>query len=287
MPVKQVSQLKPKGGAAMTPNARMVQSLERARAPLLKRITLLNKQLRVGKEKIRADGRRAECTKLRAMPSHVVGARKLYEGHCLACIYRAAGWAGGKAHDPRRCTTTKTFLGTPGGKRWLGKRIAAKAAKKAGIAPTPIADGGRRAVLKSYAPGSDQPKGPGGMTTTPAEEAVVSQQERRARLMIQVARINTKMRIYREKARTEDRRLKRSQMQGTPGHVVGARRQYDDHCLACVYRAAGWAGGSAHDPARCEGTKAFLTTPGGKRWLKKKQAARAAKHAAKEGTAVV
>ena len=73
--------------------------------------------MRLGKEKIRADGRRCERSKLRDTPGHVVGARKLYAGHCLACIYRAAGWAGGKAHDPRRCETTKSFLGTPGGKR--------------------------------------------------------------------------------------------------------------------------------------------------------------------------
>ena len=112
---------------------------------------------------------------------------------------------------------------------------------------------------------------------TPVEKKLLALKAKRDEYRLCILRINTHIRVLTEKARSAERRQKRAELKGAPGHAVGARKKYLGHCLACVYRAAGWKSGSKHDPSRCEDAKKFFATPGGKRWLKKLKADKAKK----------
>ena len=91
-------------------------------------------------------------------------------------------------------------------------------------------------------------KGLKGQALTPNERMLLALKAERDAHRLAILRINAKVRLYTEKVRYEQRRQERQKLKGTPGHVVGARNKFLGHCPACVYRAAGWAGGSAHYP---------------------------------------
>ena len=131
MPEQKAAAIKSQKGLALSPNERMLLSLKAERDRYRLAILKVNAKVRLYTEKVRAEQRRHERVKLKGTPGHVVGARTKFLGHCSACVYRAAGWAGGSAHDPRRCKEAQKFLATAAGKRWLRKLKAQKAAKKA------------------------------------------------------------------------------------------------------------------------------------------------------------
>ena len=131
MPVQKTAATKSQKGQALSPNERMLLSLKAERDQYRLAILRVNAKVRLYTEKVRAEQRRQERVKLKGTPGHVVGARKKFLGHCSACVYRAAGWAGGSPHDPRRCNEAQKFMATAAGKRWLRKLKAQKAAKNA------------------------------------------------------------------------------------------------------------------------------------------------------------
>ena len=131
MPVQKTDAAKSQKGQALSPNERMLLSLKAERDRYRLAILKVNAKVRLYTEKVRAEQRRQERQKLKGTTGHVFGARMKFLGHCPACVYRAAGWAGGSAHAPRRCDEAQKFMATAAGKRWLRKLKAQKAAKKA------------------------------------------------------------------------------------------------------------------------------------------------------------
>ena len=112
---------------------------------------------------------------------------------------------------------------------------------------------------------------------SPLERKLLALKAKRDEYRLCILRINSHIRVLTEKARSVERRQKRAELKGAPGHAVGAKKKYLGHCLACVYRAAGWAGGSKHHTSRCGDAQKFFATPAGKRWLKKIKADKAKK----------